>query len=176
LREPPREDAWRFFISRAASLMELGRWSTAEVDLKRAVEIAPEEATTLNYLGYSWAERGEHLDEAFKLIEKAVALEPGSGAIIDSLGWAHYQLGQYSDAVGHLEQAAALEAADPTITDHLGDVYWRLGREREARYQWRRALELKPSERVRKQIEKKLEQGLDPVSPLNESGAADGST
>ncbi|MCA8889806.1 MAG: tetratricopeptide repeat protein, partial [Parvularculaceae bacterium] len=160
LGDEPREDAWRYFISRAASLMEIDNWPAAERDLERAVEIAPEEATTLNYLGYSWAERGENLERAFELIEKAVELEPSSGAIIDSLGWAHYQLGEYDQALGHLEQAAALEPADPTITDHLGDVYWRLGREREARFQWRRALELKPVDRVREQVEDKLENGL----------------
>jgi tetratricopeptide (TPR) repeat protein len=152
----PPEDAWRFYIGRAASLMELKRWPEAEADLKKAVEIAPEEPTTLNYLGYSWAERGENLEEAFKLIEKAVALAPNSGAIIDSLGWAHYQLGRYEEALPHLEKAASLEPADPTITDHLGDVYMKLGRKVEAEFQWRRALELKPTDAVRASIEKKL--------------------
>lgn len=156
LQASPPEDAWRFYVGRAASLIELKRWPEAEVDLKKAVEIAPEEPTTLNYLGYSWAERGENLEEAFKLIEKAVALAPNSGAIIDSLGWAHYQLGRYEEALPHLEKAAALEPADPTITDHLGDVYMKLGRKVEAEFQWRRALELKPSDAVRASIEKKL--------------------
>jgi len=160
--EPP-QDAWRFYISRAASLMELQRWPEAEADLKAAVEIAPEEPTTLNYLGYSWAERGLNLEEAFKLIEKAVALAPNSGAIIDSLGWAHYQLGRYEEALPLLEKAAALEPADPTITDHLGDVYARLGRKTEAEFQWRRALELKPADAVRAAIEKKLTDGIGPA-------------
>ena len=156
LGENPHEDSWRFYLGRAASLMELKRWPEAEADLKKAVEIAPEEPTTLNYLGYSWAERGENLEEAFALIEKAVALAPNSGAIIDSLGWAHYQLGRYDEALPHLEKAAALEPADPTITDHLGDVYMKLGRAIEAEFQWRRALELKPSDAMRAEIERKL--------------------
>lgn len=156
----PPEDAWRFHIARAASLIEMKRWPDAEADLRRAVEIAPEEPTTLNYLGYSWAERGENLEEAFRLIEKAVALAPNSGAIIDSLGWAHYQLGRYDEALPHLEKAASLEPGDPTITDHLGDVYMKLGRALEAEFQWRRALELKPSAALREAIEKKL-----PVPP-----------
>ncbi len=151
---------WRLYLSRAASLMEIGDWPRAESDLKHAVELAPEEATALNYLGYSWAERGENLDEAFDLIEKAVSLDPNSGPIIDSLGWAHYQLGQYDQAVGHLEQAAALEPGDPTITDHLGDIYWRLGRRLEAQYQWRRVLELEPNEDLKAAVEEKLENGL----------------
>lgn len=154
------DDAWRYYVARAASLLELGDWSRAEADLERAVEIAPEEATTLNYLGYSWAERGVNLDKAFEMIEKAVSLQPDSGAIIDSLGWAHYQLGDFETAVGHLEQAASLEPGDPTVTEHLGDVYWRLGRRIEARYQWRRALELEPSDEQMKTIEVKLADGL----------------
>ncbi len=153
-------DAWRMHLSRGAALIEVGEWPRAEVDLKRAVEIAPEEASALNYLGYSWAERGENLEEAFELIEKAISLEPNSGAIIDSLGWAHYQLGDYKVAVGHLEHAASLEPGDPTITDHLGDVYWRLGREIEAQYQWRRVLELEPNDRLKTAVEEKLAGGL----------------
>lgn len=156
----PPEDAWRFLVGRAASLIETGEWPEAEKDLKRAVEIAPEQPTALNYLGYSWAERGENLEEAFALIEKAVAIEPNSGAYIDSLGWAHYQRGDYEQAVGHLEHAASLEPGDPTITDHLGDVYWRLGRTVEAGYQWKRVLELEPSDTMRAAVERKLEEGL----------------
>ncbi|WP_375211162.1 tetratricopeptide repeat protein [Hyphococcus sp.] len=148
------------FAGRAASLLELDEWPAAEADLLRAVEIAPQEPAALNYLGYSWAERGLNLDEAFGLIEKAVAIEPNSGAYIDSLGWAHYQLGDYDEAVGHLEHAASLEPADPTITEHLGDVYWRLGRKIEARYEWKRVLELEPPQQMRERVEKKIEQGL----------------
>ena len=164
----PEEDAWRFFLARGASLLELGDWENAERDLKRAVEIAPEQPAALNYLGYSWAERGLNLEEAFDLIEKAVALQPNSGAIIDSLGWARYQLGDYEVAVGHLEQAASLEPGDPVITDHLGDVYWRLGRFIEARYQWRHVLELNPDDDLRELVERKILDGL----PADEGAAS----
>ncbi len=171
LPEDPHEDAWRFLVGRAASLLIMDDWPAAEVDLKRAVEIAPEESAALNYLGYSWAERGENLEEAFGLIEKAVALEPNSGAYIDSLGWAHYQRGDYEEAVGHLEHAASLEPADPTITDHLGDVYWRLGRKIEARYEWRRVLELEPTNTLRESIEDKIKNGLPPEAGSPENDA-----
>ena len=160
LPEEPHQDAWRFFVSRAASLIELDAWERAEKDLVRAVEIAPEQPTALNYLGYSWAERGLNLEEAFALIEKAIALRPDSGAIIDSLGWAHYQLGDYDQAVGHLEHAASLEPGDPIITDHLGDVYWKLGRRIEARYQWERVLELNPDEDLKTSVLRKIDEGL----------------
>ncbi|MGE0409476.1 MAG: tetratricopeptide repeat protein [Amphiplicatus sp.] len=160
LGEKPADDAWRYYIARGDALLQLGRWDEAESDLKRALEIAPEEPTTLNYLGYSWAERGLNLEKAFGLIEKAVELQPQSGAIIDSLGWAHYQLGDYAEAVGHLEKAVSFEPSDPTITDHLGDVYWRLGREIEARYEWRRALTFDPPEKLRAELRRKLSDGL----------------
>lgn len=164
LPEEPTEDAWRFYVARAAAYLEQDQWPPAEKDLIRAVEIAPKEAIALNYLGYSWAERGENLEKAFDMIEQAVALQPNSGAYIDSLGWAYYQRGDYKNAVGHLEHAASLEPADPTITDHLGDVYWRLGRKIEARYQWRHVLELEPNDKLRKSVEGKLEEGLPETS------------
>lgn len=173
-RLPPDagDDAWRYFIVRGASLLELDQWPAAEADLKRARDIAPEEPTTLNFLGYSWAERGLNLEEAFDLIERALALEPQSGAITDSLGWAHFQLGRYERAAEHLERAASLEPADATITDHLGDAYWRLDRRREARYQWRHALELEPDASLRAALEQKLADGLPPETPGDEAAAS----
>ncbi|WDI33209.1 hypothetical protein PUV54_08365 [Hyphococcus flavus] len=162
-QEPPT-DTWRYFVARAATHMEVDQWKKAEPDLIRAVEIAPKQAIALNYLGYSWAERGENLEKAFDLIEQAVALEPNSGAYIDSLGWAYYQSNDFQTAVGHLEHAASLEPSDPTVTDHLGDVYWRLGRKIEARYQWRHVLELNPKDKLREAVEKKLKDGLPELS------------
>ncbi|MEM9170400.1 MAG: tetratricopeptide repeat protein [Pseudomonadota bacterium] len=164
------DDAWRFFVARGAALLTLDRWEAAERDLIKAVDVAPEEPTALNYLGYSWAERGENLDEAFALIEKAVALSPDNGAIVDSLGWAHYQRGDYAEAVVHLERAASMEPADPTITDHLGDVYWRLGRRVEARYQWRHALDLEPDAKLLAALEEKIAGGL---AVRSEDGSSD---
>jgi len=156
----PETDIWRYYVARGEALIKLQRWSEAEDDLKKALEIAPEEPTVLNYLGYSWAERGVNLDKAFALIEKAININPTSGAIIDSLGWAHFQLGDFQEAVLHLEKAAKLVPEDPTITDHLGDVYWRLNRQTEAQYQWQRALELEPTERMKTNLIKKLKSGL----------------
>lgn len=160
LPEPPPSRAWRLYVTRADALLKLDRWPEAESDLKRAVEIAPDDPTTLNYLGYSWAERGVNLDEAFAMIEKAVAREPGVGAYVDSLGWAHYQRGDYAAAVTQLERAVSLEPGDPTICDHLGDAYWRLGRLDEARYQWSHALKLDPDAALKAALERKLLSGL----------------
>lgn len=159
----PPVDSWRYYVSRADALLQLDRWQEAEADLKRSVEIAPEEPSALNYLGYSWAERGVNLTEAFELLEKAREKEPRSGAITDSVGWAHYQLGDYSEAIVNLEKAVSLEPDDPTITDHLGDAYWQLGRKIEARYEWRRALDLDPPKSLKTSLESKLTNGLEDI-------------
>jgi Flp pilus assembly protein TadD len=93
-----------------------------------------------------------------------VELEPRSGHIIDSLGWAHYKLGQYDEAVEYLERAVELLPGDPILNDHLGDAYWQVGRRKEAGFQWRRALKLDPSAEDRAKIEAKLQGGI-PVEP-----------
>jgi tetratricopeptide (TPR) repeat protein len=152
------DDNWRLYFSRGAARERTGRWQEAEVDLRRALELAPQQPEVLNYLGYSWIDRGENVQEGMALIERAVALRPDSGAILDSLGWGYYRLHDYARAVQYLERAVELEPADPTLNDHLGDVYWRLGRRIEARFQWRRALTLSPDDAA--PIQAKLEHGL----------------
>ena len=139
------------------------QWSKAEADFKRVLEIEPDNSDALNYLGYTWVDRGENLTEAFDMIRKAVELEPNSGAITDSLGWAHYKLGQYQEAKKKLEDAVALSPSSATIIDHLGDVYWKLGRFREAGYQWERALEFDPTDEERGNIKLKLKGQFDAV-------------
>ncbi|MEP6342388.1 MAG: tetratricopeptide repeat protein [Maricaulaceae bacterium] len=139
----------------------LEQWDNAVADFRRVLEIDPDNADALNYLGYTWVDRGENLTEAFEMIRKAVELEPDSGAIVDSLGWAHYKLGEYEDAKTNLENAVALTPASATIVDHLGDVYWKLGRLREAGYQWKRALDFDPTDEERANIETKLQGGFD---------------
>ena len=141
----------------------LGRWPEAEADFERVLSYTPEDADTLNYLGYTWVDRGENLEEGFDMIEKALELEPQSGAITDSLGWAHYKLGRYGEAKQYLEDAVVLSPYSATIIDHLGDAYWRLGRKREATYQWKRALEYDPTDEERAAIEAKLAAGPNAV-------------
>lgn len=139
------------------------QWAEAEADFLRVLEIDPDNADALNYLGYTWVDRNENLTRAFDMIRKAVKLEPQSGAIVDSLGWAHYKLGQYSQAKINLEKAVELSPSSATIIDHLGDVYWKLGRYREAGYQWSRALDFDPTDEERDNIQKKLKGGLEAV-------------
>ena len=139
------------------------QWSKAEADFQRVLAFEPDNADALNYLGYTWVDRGENLTEAFDMIRKAVELEPNSGAITDSLGWAHYKLGQYQEAKKQLEDAVELSPSSATIIDHLGDVYWKLGRFREAGYQWERALEFDPTDEERGNIKLKLKGQFDAV-------------
>jgi len=151
--------SWQLYYMRGVALAEADHWPQAEPDLKKALALKPDDPEVLNYLGFSYVDKGEHLIEAKAMIEKAAAARPDSGAIIDSLGWAYFKLGDYQNAVAQLERAVGLEAADPDINDHLGDAYFRVGRVIEARYQWQRVLTLDPSATLRQQVEMKLKSG-----------------
>lgn len=164
LDEQGEAAGWQLWFSRAVSFERTGQWDRAEADFRAALDIDPDQPTVLNYLGYSLVERGEKLDEALDMIERAVAGEPDSGFIVDSLAWALYRLGRHDEAVPHMERALELEPTDPILNDHLGDVYWAVGRHREARFQWRRALSFGPSDDLDEdRIRRKLEVGLDAV-------------
>ena len=117
----------------------------------------------LNYLGYSWIDMNMNLEEGMDMIRKAVELRPSDGYIVDSLGWAHYRLGQYEEAVRELERAVSLKPDDPVLNDHLGDAYWRAGRRLEATFQWSHARDMKPDPAVLASVQKKLAEGLPPV-------------
>jgi tetratricopeptide (TPR) repeat protein len=159
-------ERWSLFYDRGVALERSGQWQRAEADLLHALEMKPDQPMVLNYLGYSWIDRGENLERGLKMIEKAVELRPEDGYIVDSLGWAHYRMADYAAAVQFLEKATELVPEDPTINDHLGDAYWQTGRLVEARYQWRRALQFGPQENEVKPIEAKLERGLGlPATP-----------
>jgi len=163
-------DRWTLFYDRGVCYERSGEWAKAEVDLEHALELKPDQALLLNYLGYSWIDKGEKLDQGLKMIEKAVELRPTDGYIVDSLGWAHYRMGDYAAAVKYLERAVELVPDDSTINDHLGDAYWRSGRKIEARYQWRRALQFGPEQDDIPPIEGKLAHGLAPPPAPSERG------
>jgi Flp pilus assembly protein TadD len=114
----------------------------------------------LNYLGYSWADRGVHLNRALTMIEMAAKLRPDSAAITDSLGWVLYRRHDIANALAVEQRAAEMAPADATINAHLGDVYWAAGRRLEARYQWQRALTLDPKPAEAAAIRDRLRQGL----------------
>jgi tetratricopeptide (TPR) repeat protein len=151
---------WSLFYARGIAYERSQQWTRAEADFLKALELQPEQPDVLNYLAYSWVEKGINQDRALQMLERAVQLRPNSGHIIDSLGWALFKLGKFEDAVPLLERAVELMPEDPVLLDHLGDVYWRVGRTPEARFQWERALRNKPEQDLRIEVERKLERGL----------------
>lgn len=165
----PETKDWVYYYSRGTCYERVKQWAKAEVDLQQALKLDPNQALTLNYLGYSWIDQNLNLREGMKLIEKAVSLKPDDGYIVDSLGWAHYRTGDYQEAVRFLEKAVELRPEDPVLNDHLGDAYWQVGRIHEARFQWDQALSLKPEPDLVGPIEKKLAEGL----PIKRQALAD---
>lgn len=175
---PTRND-WNLFFQAGIAHERLKQWPRAEAHFKRALELYPDQPQVMNYLGYSWIDMNMNLEEGMDLIRSAVDLRPNDGYIVDSLGWAHYRLGQYEDAVRELERAIELKPSDPTINDHLGDAYWRVGRKLEATFQWNRALANEPDEDLKPKIEAKLRDGLpddDPAVPAAANGALEQDT
>jgi tetratricopeptide (TPR) repeat protein len=162
---------WRLYYLRASAYEEAGDWPKAEADLQAALKLRPDEPELLNFLGYAWIDRGEHLKEAVDMVQRAVDANPQSGAMIDSLGWGYYRLGDYKIAVEKLEEAVSLEPADADVNNHLGDAYWRVGRKIEAGFQWRRVLTLEPDEKLKAQVAAKLASPLGPDAPLTPAGA-----
>lgn len=157
--EKPRD--WMLHYARAMTLDAKGDWSAAEAALKRALELQPEQPSLLNYLGYSYIDRGVNLDQGKAMIEKAVAQRPQDGFFTDSLGWALFKLGKTEQAVELLEKALELEPGDPSINDHLGDAYWAVGRRDEARFQWSRAaMQAEKDDGLRRAAEAKLKNGI----------------
>jgi tetratricopeptide (TPR) repeat protein len=159
---PPATDknTWIYYYYRGICEERSKQWSKAETDMRKALELQPEQPHVLNYLGYSWIDQGINLDEGMRMIKRAVEQRPDDGYIVDSLGWAYYRIGSYDDAVKNLERAIDLKPEDPTINDHLGDAYWRVGRTLEAKFQWAHARDLKPEPEDLPKIDAKLENGL----------------
>lgn len=166
----PERSQWMMFYYRGSAYERAKQWDKAEADLKKALELVPDaqpsgKAQVLNYLAYTWVDRNENIDEAFRMLKRAVELSPRDGMIIDSLGWAHFRLGQYDEAVRELEKAVELKPGDPVINDHLGDAYWRVGRRLEANFQWQHAKDSSPEPDELPRIVSKLERGLDETKP-----------
>lgn len=166
---------WVLFYFRGICNERSKKWVDAEKDLKKALELYPDQPHVLNYLGYSWIDQGINLEDGMKMIRRAVEQRPDDGYIVDSLGWAYYRVGNYEDAAKQLERAVELRPDDPTINDHLGDVYWKVGRPLEAQFQWSHAKDLKPEPEELAKIEKKLREGMpDDTSTTADKGKKSG--
>lgn len=149
---------------RGAMFERSKNFEEAEATFRKVIDLNPENASALNYLGYMLADRNIRLDEAYQLVSKAVELEPNNGAYLDSLGWVYFRKGNLDEAEAYLRRALERVPRDPTVNDHLGDVLAKKGKLKEAVAQWEISLkewsasppsELDPSE-VSK-VGKKLE-------------------
>jgi tetratricopeptide (TPR) repeat protein len=151
--ESKRLNQYFYFQAGAANERD-GEFEQAEKYFNKALELAPDFAEALNYLGYMWVERGVNLEKARVMIEKAVKTEPENDAFLDSLGWVLFKLNQPQEALAALLKAVDhAEEPDPTMYDHLGDVYQALGQRDKALESWRKSFSLEANEGVRKKFE-----------------------
>jgi Flp pilus assembly protein TadD len=134
---------------------KLSRLDVQESQLKKLIQIKPDYAQAYNALGYSWADRNERLTEAKDLIEKALKIAPDDAAIIDSMGWVLYRLGDLVRAEDLLRRAYEAQP-DPEIAAHLGEVLWKANKHAEADRVWRGALAKAPNDETLKSTMKRL--------------------
>jgi tetratricopeptide (TPR) repeat protein len=152
-----KTNLWHAYFLRGVCHEMNKDWPKAEKDLEKSIQLRDNYPLSLNYLGFLWVDKGVFLEKGLDLIKKAVALTPDDGAIVDSLGWAYFKLGQIALAQEHLEKAVLLTPNDPQIHDHLGDLYLKLGRVDEARYEWKKSLLFNPSEEEKIKTKDKLD-------------------
>jgi tetratricopeptide (TPR) repeat protein len=146
-------------IARAELLLRDGAWDTAAPLMEKAVALRPDDASVLNFAGYSALERRKDVKQSLARIEAAWAQEPQNASITDSLGWAYFLTGRPDEAVTLLEKAQRGEPDNAVIVEHLGDAYWQIGRKFQARYTWRAAALLAEAEMATR-LEAKLRDGL----------------
>ena len=125
--------------------------------MEKVLELEPENAYALNYVGYTWAENNTNLEKALDYIQQAVALKPEDGFIRDSLGWVYYKLGDYEQAVAELEKALEMASDDPTIHEHMGDAYLKANMEEKALKSYEKAVELYSEEEKKEHVRRKIE-------------------
>ncbi len=134
------EDQAAVYFLRGAMYERSKKFEASETAFRKVLELDPQNAGALNYLGYMLADRNTRLEEAEKLIAKALELDPENGAYLDSLGWVYYREGKLDQAEGLLVRALDHMGQDPTVHDHLGDVYFKEGKTREAISQWQASI------------------------------------
>lgn len=137
---PSQDEKETVYFMRGAMYEKMKKLAEAEAEFRKVLDINPDNASALNYLGYMLADRNLRLQEAHQLISRAVEMEPHNGAFLDSLGWVKFRMGQLEDAGNHLRLALQRVSRDPIVHDHLGDVYFQQGKLKEAIRQWERSL------------------------------------
>jgi tetratricopeptide (TPR) repeat protein len=156
LGNPAPEAAWTLFFDRGICEDQVGNWPAAQADILHALALSPNQPYVLNYLGYSWALRGQNLDKTHAMLQEAAGLDPNDGAVIDSLGYVDMRQGHTKEAVALLIQAVELDPDEPEVNAHLGDAFWQAGEKLQADYQWRRALALHPDAKLAAELNDKL--------------------
>ncbi len=147
---------------RGVSYERIGQWKKAEKDLLNSLEVLPDQAYVINYLAYSWVEKGINIDKSLQMLEKANNLKENDGYIIDSLGWALFKLKKYDESKKYLEMAIKIMPSDPVVNDHYGDSLWMNNEEIQARYYWNYAFNSEKAEKKLKEtIKRKLIFGLE---------------
>ncbi len=152
---------------RGGSFERLGEYEKSDKDLLEALKIIPNNSYVLNYLAYSWLERGQNINKAILMLEKAYKENENDPYIIDSVGWGYFLVGKYNDAEKYMRRAIELMPNDPIVNDHYGDILWRLNRKIQAKYFWNSVLKMDDAEKeMIEKIKVKLINGL---SKNNES-------
>jgi tetratricopeptide (TPR) repeat protein len=154
------EEHWPIIYARGMAEERLNRWDLAEKDLLQALSFQPDNPMILNFIAYSWANQGVHLDKALAYAKHAAALRPNDGYILDSYGWTLFRLTKYKECINWLEQAVSQIPGDSVLLDHLGDAYWLVGRKNEARYQWKHAHDLSQDPGFKTVVDQKLQHGI----------------
>jgi len=146
---------------RGVAYERMGEWDKAEKDLLSSLKASPDQAYVINYLAYSWIEKGVKIEQSLTMLKRANSLKSDDPYIIDSLGWALFKLERYHDSKDYLQSAVKLMPADPIINDHYGDVLWKNGNKMQARYYWKYVLNLEDAEEdLKDRIKNKLILGL----------------
>ena len=146
---------------RGVAYERIGEWDKAEKDLLASLESSPDQAYVINYLAYTWIEKGVKIEKSLKMLKKANSLKSNDPFIIDSLGWALFKLKKYEDAKNYLQKAVQLLPGDPTVNDHYGDALWKNGNKIQARYYWNYVLNLNDTKKNLKDVIKvKLLSGI----------------
>lgn len=141
-----------------AYLLEKTDFDASVRTMQKVLDMEPQNAEALNFIGYGWADRGINLPQAEQMIRQALELMPDDGNITDSLGWVLYRQGKFTEALEVLRQAVEMSPGVAEIRDHLGDAYKATGDLEKAISTWHQALELNPDDDLKARIEKKLEE------------------
>jgi tetratricopeptide (TPR) repeat protein len=143
-----------FYYQLGSAYERSGNIPESEKALRKALELSPDYADALNYLGYMWAERGENLEEAYTMIKRAIELEPDNGAFLDSMGWVLFKLKRMPEALHYMNLAIThTEKPDPTLYDHLGDIHFEMKQIEKAREAYTKALTAKPDDKIKAKLE-----------------------